>query len=597
MAANLTMVRIATKLDDLFNEKIDISDVKTSDDDRSTFYSRAIAALSIMIQCGIDETLSGSCVTDGYHDMGIDAVYNDSTQKKLVLVQSKWRRDGTGGISQEEAGSFAQGVKRIINSDVNQGIKEVLRTEPEKFFYYNNGVKLLCRKITRKAAHSTDRITGLFALEGVSLVNGAQTTGSIGAVYADMPDVVARAKVFIQMIDLADTEEEQATQITRFTNTQNRIDGKDFAALDPEQERIKNELSFSGIQYLYKTGATIEDPLHQITLDEAIIAQACSIDELSIVALAKRNVGALTENINKTPYKLLFNGGTNSFSLTNNVWIARVVDSFLAQNENIKRTCQNTSDILYSRPNKQSIQERRQSMKKAVGGKTRVDLAVDQIIQVILDRDMKAGDKLPNEYDLARELGVGRSTLREAIKRLVARNILTARQGAGTFVSEKNGVPEDPLGLTFMMEEGSENLALDLQDIRLMLEPETCAIVARGATPEQIDQMQAYCDEVTRLIEAEEDYSAADAKFHRYLAECSGNHVLPNLIPIIASAIGVVITVTNDEHRSQSGMEHQRIIDAIRRHDPEGAKYSMIAHLNTSRNSMVHSRDNCAAKH
>lgn len=118
MAANLTMVRIATKLDDLFNEKIDISDVKTSDDDRSTFYSRAIAALSIMIQCGIDETLSGSCVTDGYHDMGIDAVYNDSTQKKLVLVQSKWRRDGTGGISQEEAGSFAQGVKRIINGVV-----------------------------------------------------------------------------------------------------------------------------------------------------------------------------------------------------------------------------------------------------------------------------------------------------------------------------------------------------------------------------------------------------------------------------------------------------------------------------------------------
>ena len=46
-------------------------------------------------------------------------------------------------------------------------------------------------------------------------------------------------------------------------------------------------------------------------------------------------------------------------------------------------------------------------MKKAVGGKSRVDLAVDQIIQVILDRDMKAGDKLPNEYDLARELGVG----------------------------------------------------------------------------------------------------------------------------------------------------------------------------------------------
>ena len=226
-------------------------------------------------------------------------------------------------------------------------------------------------------------------------------------------------------------------------------------------------------------------------------------------------------------------------------------------------------------------------MEKTTEGKTRVDLAVDQIIQVILDHDMKAGDKLPNEYELAHELGIGRSTLREAIKRLVARNILTARQGAGTFVSEKNGVPEDPLGLTFMMEEGEELLALDLQDIRLMLEPEICAIVARSATPEQIEQLQEYCDEVTRLIKAEEDYSAADAKLHRYLAECSGNRVLLNLIPIITSAISVAITVTNDENRRMSVTEHQRIIDAIRHHDPEGAKYSMIAHLNTSRSSMV----------
>lgn len=230
-------------------------------------------------------------------------------------------------------------------------------------------------------------------------------------------------------------------------------------------------------------------------------------------------------------------------------------------------------------------------MEKTAEGKTRVDLAVDQIIQVILDHDMRAGDKLPNEYELAHELGIGRSTLREAIKRLVARNILTARQGAGTFVSEKNGVPEDPLGLMFMMGEGEELLALNLQDIRLMLEPEICAIVARSATPKQINQLQKYCDEVTWQIEEEKDYSAADAKLHRYLAECSGNRVLLNLIPIITSAISAAITVTNDENRFVSVAEHQRIIDAIRHHDPEGAKYSMIAHLNTSRSSIIRCLD------
>ena len=106
-------------------------------------------------------------------------------------------------------------------------------------------------------------------------------------------------------------------------------------------------------------------------------------------------------------------------------------------------------------------------MKKQRGNATLTDTAVDDIIQLILDRNMKQGDRLPNEYDLARQLGIGRSTLREAIRRLVSRNILQVRQGAGTFVSDKRGVPEDPLGLTFMGHD--PDLALDLLDIRMML--------------------------------------------------------------------------------------------------------------------------------
>lgn len=471
MSINLSVLRIANKLKELLGNKIDLLDIKNREETETTFLSRAIAALAIIIRCGTDEDTAAKCITDGYHDMGIDAVYNDAVQKKLILVQSKWRKDGSGGISQEESSAFVQGVKRVINSDfdgcnaklsakqsdiiaalkdmdyqieivfchtgnqsiaeyakrpitdllkqvneddaadilvfsefklqdiydflansqsldnividdvllsnwgtidepfkayygtipasalgewyqqygnrlfakniryykgsteVNQGIKDVLRSDPETFFYYNNGIKILCHKVTRKAAHSTDRVTGLFALEGVSLVNGAQTTGAIGTVFSEMPDVAARAKVFVQVIDLGDADEEQAMQITRLSNTQNRIDGKDFVALDPEQERLKMELSFSDIQYLYKSGASIEDLSHQISLDEAIVAQACSLDDLSIVATAKRNIGALTENINKPPYKLLFNKSTNSFALVNNIRVSRSVDAFLLQNE------------------------------------------------------------------------------------------------------------------------------------------------------------------------------------------------------------------------------------------------------------------------
>ena len=435
------------------------------------FYTRALAAMAVVVKCGIDYEMAAKSITDGYHDMGIDAIYNDTVQKKLVLVQSKWRKDGTGGVSQEEAQTFVEGINRIITLDVegcnkkisekrqaidiairdmdyqietifchtgsqamseyalrpinnllknvnivestellffseiklqelyehfangqngeniilddvvltnwgvvaapfeayygtisaaaigkwyddygnrlfnkniryykgstsvNEGIKTVLKEEPENFFYYNNGIKILCKKITRKILHGASREMGLFVLEGVSLVNGAQTTGTIGAVYSETPEVLDSANVLIQMIELGETNETKATQITKLSNTQNRIDGKDFAALDPNQERLRMELSFADIQYLYKSGASIDDLQYQITLDEAIISQACVTDDLSIVALAKGNVGALTENIEKTPYKLLFNGGTNSFCLYNGVQVLRAVDAMIKQRE------------------------------------------------------------------------------------------------------------------------------------------------------------------------------------------------------------------------------------------------------------------------
>lgn len=468
---NLKMIRIRSKLDELFDGMIDLSDAKSDEERQNKYYTRAIAALAIVMRCGIDYESAAKTITDGYHDMGIDAVYNDTTQKKLILIQSKWRNDGNGGVSQEEAGTFVSGLKRIINLDfegcntklaskqqeiaaairdmdyqiemifchtgsqnidtyalrpitelldqvneddttkllvfiesklqdvydflangqsseniilddvllsnwgtveapyrayygtipvsavgewykqygnrlfakniryykgsteVNQGIKEVLKSEPEKFFYYNNGIKILCRKITRKVAYSTGRDIGLFALEGVSVVNGAQTTGAIGSVYAENSELINSACVYIQMIDLGDSNEEQAAQITKLSNTQNRIEGKDFASLDPNQERLRMELSLGGIQYLYKSGAKIDSPENQISLDEAIIAQACSLSDLAITALAKRNVGALTENIYKSPYTLIFNGATNSFALYNNVQVLRAVDKCISQYE------------------------------------------------------------------------------------------------------------------------------------------------------------------------------------------------------------------------------------------------------------------------
>ena len=63
---------------------------------------------------------------------------------------------------------------------------------------------------------------------------------------------------------------------------------------------------------------------------------------------------------------------------------------------------------------------------------------------------LKVGDKLPNEFQLAEICGVGRSTVREAVKSLETRNILTIKRGAGTFISQNEGVAVDPLGISLM---------------------------------------------------------------------------------------------------------------------------------------------------
>ena len=143
------------------------------------------------------------------------------------------------------------------------------------------------------------------------------------------PEQVSKANVMIQIIDLSQASGETATQITKLSNTQNRIENRDFASLDPTQEKIRQELSFSNYTYLYKSGDKITDPDHQLTFDEAIVALACLHDDLSYATLAKRNVGALSDDITKPPYKALINTGTNSFALLNSVMVIRYLERVL----------------------------------------------------------------------------------------------------------------------------------------------------------------------------------------------------------------------------------------------------------------------------
>jgi hypothetical protein len=230
---------------------------------------------------------------------------------------------------------FAKNLRKFTGStEVNEAIKATLRTEPAKFWYFNNGITVLCNKLRKKPMGGGKRTSGAFVCDGVSIVNGAQTVGCIGAIAATDPDSLANARVNVRLISLANCPDEFSTEVTRAANTQNRIERRDFAALDPEQERLRRDLSLElGKVYLYKSGDSLASPADGCTIEEATVALACANHDVSLAVQAKREVGKLWEDVNKTPYKLLFNGGLTALRMWRLVEVFREVEQVLKKEQ------------------------------------------------------------------------------------------------------------------------------------------------------------------------------------------------------------------------------------------------------------------------
>ena len=206
-----------------------------------------------------------------------------------------------------------------------------------------------------------------------------------------------------------------------------------------------------------------------------------------------------------------------------------------------------------------------------------VERAMEQIIRYLMEEGLGDGERLPNERELAERLGVGRSTLREALQRLATRNVLEVRRGVGTFVSYKHGVADDPLGFTLIRDK--ERLARDLLEFRILIEPRAAALAALHATDADIAELDFLCSSVDDLIRSGEPHLERDQEFHTCIARCGGNIIMPKLLPIIHGAIGLFIAETGGQLRDETIRTHRAIFNAIRAHDPVAANDAMYLHL------------------
>jgi hypothetical protein len=219
---------------------------------------------------------------------------------------------------------FAGNIRNFLgSSDVNSAIAETLKTQAGYFWYYNNGITIIAEDIKRQAIGGSDKSVGIFDCKNVTIVNGAQTVGTVGrSVTSDESPAFLQARVIV----VDDPDSTLGKQITRASNTQNKIDARNFVALDPEQERIRMELLIEGINYEYREGEPIESTVDGFEFIEAVTSLACASDEMSYVALSKGYVSGLYVDITAAPYKALFNSATSSKDLWSLVQLTRRID-------------------------------------------------------------------------------------------------------------------------------------------------------------------------------------------------------------------------------------------------------------------------------
>ena len=194
------------------------------------------------------------------------------------------------------------------DTTVNEGIEEVIKTKSDKFVLFNNGVKVICDKITRLPLNKTSYDVGYFNIEGFSIVNGAQTTGSLSKF---SESELEKVKVFITIISLeGNDDEELANDITRLSNTQNKIEFIDFATLDPFHLKLKKDLLADGKNYSYVDGDNgSQDGITLYDLTNAI----CCYKSVELSAYVKNGYNKIFKDIKSEQYKGIFNQSVTQY--------------------------------------------------------------------------------------------------------------------------------------------------------------------------------------------------------------------------------------------------------------------------------------------
>ena len=180
---------------------------------------------------------------------------------------------------------------------------------------------------------------------------------------------------------------------------------------------------------------------------------------------------------------------------------------------------------------------------------------------IVVEHRLSPGEKLPSEVELARELGVSRTTLREALHVLVSQKILEARRGRGV-----------------------KGRLRDLFELRAIFEPSAARLACLRATEEEMADILARGEDVDRCIRLGQDRTEADREFHAAIVRATHNSFMMRLLPMINQAVAAAIA--SGQHKDQlaedTRKDHALLMDFFRKRDAAGAGHAMAIHMHHS---------------
>lgn len=202
-----------------------------------------------------------------------------------------------------------------------------------------------------------------------------------------------------------------------------------------------------------------------------------------------------------------------------------------------------------------------------------------QIMDLISNGDLKAGQRLPSERELCKDFGAGRSSLREALRCLSIMGVLNARVGEGTSVALDG---EKFLGKIVEWRLITEKHDIkNLLEVRIALEGVAAAKVATFASKEDIAKIEELIEKMEGAVDDAKRFAVLDLEFHVLLAKASENALLFDLISMIRGQLvrGLSKVLLLPHALTLSLKEHTAIAQAIKRGNPEAAQKAMQAHL------------------